>query len=321
MLSLDGPIRRPPSAGVSVTRQAPGRHRRPARTKNAWAHRFGSWVRLGRRERLERRDRLGRRERFGRRDRVGRSQRLGWPRSGREPRLAFGRRGQLWSVVVGPAVLALANDRERNPGPWGRGAARPCSGDLVRHRSDAQVGDGSLQKPNAAAGRLVVGRVARLGASETQSVGHRIGVVTRRARKRQRLVGQVEVAAGASQLEAALPHALRDLQPPAAGRRGRSRTGTGAGIAGDRRRSVGPHDASPVQRRGGTSPGSGSRPNSAARQGGHTHQSGLAGAWRVGSPSNIKRHRPHCRGGGSASPGLCCRRRSTRASPAGSPRG
>ncbi len=240
--------------------QVPWRHRRPAGSKDAWAHRFGWWDRL--RWRL----------------RLGWRARLGWPRFGQERRLSFGRRGQPSSVVVCRVMLALAKDRERNPGPWGRGTARPGSGDLAQHRSDPQVGDGSLQEPNAAAGRLVVGRVARSGASESQGVGHGVGVVTRRAGERERLVGQVEAAAGASQLEAALPHPLRDLQPLAAGRMGRPRIGTGAGTAGDRRRSVGPHDASPVQRRGGTSFGFASRPNSAVRQGRHTHQPGIAGA-------------------------------------------
>jgi hypothetical protein len=177
--------------------------------------------------------------------------------------LSFGGRGRLWSVAVCRVVLALANDRERNRGPWDLGRVRPCSGDLAQLCSDPQVGNGSLQEPNAAAGRLVVGRVARLGASEAQGVSHGVGVVTRRARERERLVVRVEVAAGASQVEAAMPYALGDLQPPAARRM---------------RRSVSPHDASPVRRRGDTSFGYGSRPSSAAPQGGHTHQSGLAGA-------------------------------------------
>jgi hypothetical protein len=191
--------------------------------------------------------------------------------------LSFGRRGRPSSVVACRVVLALTNDRERNPGLWVRGTAWPCSGDLAQPRSDPQVGDGPLEETNAEAGRLIVGWVARLGASETQGVGHRVGVVSRHARQRERLVGQAEVAAGASQLEAALPDALRYLQPPAARRMRRSRIGTGAGPTGDLRRSVGTHDAPPVRRRGDTSFGSGTRPNSAARHGGHTHQSGMAG--------------------------------------------
>ena len=192
--------------------------------------------------------------------------------------MSLGRPGQRSSVVVCRVVVPLANDWECNPGPRGRAAARHGPGLLARHRSDPQVGDDSLQEPNTAAGRPVVGRMARLGESETQSVGHGVWVVTRRAGEREGLVGQVEAAAGASQLEAALPHALSDLQTRATGRMRRPRIGTGAGPAGDWRRAVGRHDASPVQRRGVTSFGSASRPNSAARQGGQTHQSGIAGA-------------------------------------------
>jgi hypothetical protein len=49
-------------------------------------------------------------------------------------------------------------------------------------------------------------------------MGHRVEVVTRRACERERVVGQGEVAAGTSQFEAALPHALRNLHCLAAGR-------------------------------------------------------------------------------------------------------
>jgi hypothetical protein len=83
-------------------------------------------------------------------------------------------------------------------------------------------------------------------------VGHGVKVVTRRACERERVVGQEEVAAGTSQFETAPPHALRDLQPLAAGR---FRIGTGAGAAGDRRRFVGPHHVSEWLREGlGCSP-------------------------------------------------------------------
>ena len=198
-----------PSASASVPGQVPWRHRRPTGPQDAGAYRFRWWDRLGRWDRFGWRDRSGWRHRFGWRDR------LRWPRSGQERRLSFGRRGQPSSVVVCRVVRALAKDREPNPGPRGHGTAGLASRDLAQHRSEAQVGDGSLEEPNAAAGRLVVGRVARLGASESQGVRHRVGVVTRYACERERVVGHVEVAAGASQLEAALPHALRDLQPPA----------------------------------------------------------------------------------------------------------
>jgi hypothetical protein len=94
----------------------------------------------------------------------------------------------------------------------------PCAGDIALDRPDTQVADGSLQQPNAAAARLAVGRVARLGASESQGVGHGVEVVTRRACERERVVAKAEVAAGTSQFETALPHALGDLQSLAAGR-------------------------------------------------------------------------------------------------------
>jgi hypothetical protein len=135
-------------------------------------------------------------------------------------------------------------DRGRDAGPCGRVRPTPCAGDLARARSDTQVADGSLQQPKAAAGRLAVGGVARLGPSESQGVGHRVKVVARRACEGERMVGEVEVAPGASQFEAALPHALRDLQPVAAGRVRRVRIGTATGAAGARRRSVGAHHGS-----------------------------------------------------------------------------
>jgi hypothetical protein len=83
-----------------------------------------------------------------------------------------------------------------------------------------------------------------LGASESQRVGHGVRIVARRACEGERVVGEVDVAPGASQFETALPHALRDLQPLAAGRARRRRIGTAAGAAGARRRSVGAHHVS-----------------------------------------------------------------------------
>jgi hypothetical protein len=75
-------------------------------------------------------------------------------------------------------------------------------------------------------------------------VGQGVTVVARRACEGERVIGEVEGAPGTSQFEAALPHALRDLQPLAAGRAHRLRIGTAAGAAGARRRSVGAHDVS-----------------------------------------------------------------------------
>jgi len=152
--------------------------------------------------------------------------------------------------------MAEVKNRERDPGPWGLVTPTPCAGDIALDRPDTQEADGSLQQPNAAAGRLAIGRVARLGASESQGVGHGVKVVTRRPCERERVVAQLEVAAGTCQFETALPHALRDLQPLAAGRTRRFRVGTGAGAAGDRCRSVGPHHVSEWLREGlGCSPG------------------------------------------------------------------
>jgi integrase len=51
---------------------------------------------------------------------------------------------------------------------------------------------------------------------------------------------------------------------------------------------------SPTCRRRATSWGPGLRPSRMARHGGHSHQSGWAGAYSVGSPSNSSRQRPHC---------------------------
>jgi Transposase len=88
------------------------------------------------------------------------------------------------------------------------GSAWPGSGDLACLCFDAQEGDGSFQQPDAAAGGLVVGGVARLRASETEGVGHGVGVVAGRAQQRERLVGRVELVAVVCQFEAVVPHAL-----------------------------------------------------------------------------------------------------------------
>jgi hypothetical protein len=45
-----------------------------------------------------------------------------------------------------------------------------------------------------------------------------VGIVAGRAQQRERLVGKVELLAATSQLEAALPHALCDLQRRPTGR-------------------------------------------------------------------------------------------------------
>ena len=64
------------------------------------------------------------------------------------------------------------------------------------------------------------------------------------------------MAVGTGQFETALPHALRDLEPLVAGRGRRFRVGAGAGAAGDRRRSVRPHEVPAWLRDGlGCSPG------------------------------------------------------------------
>jgi hypothetical protein len=135
-------------------------------------------------------------------------------------------------------------DRERDPGPRRRVTPTPCAGDITLDRSDTQEADGSLQQPNAAAGLFAIGRVARLGASESQRVGHGVRVVARRACEGERMVGKLEVAPGTSQFETAPPHTLRDLQPLAAGRGRRLRIGTAPGAAGARRRSVRAHHVS-----------------------------------------------------------------------------
>jgi hypothetical protein len=61
------------------------------------------------------------------------------------------------------------------------------------------------------AGGLVVGGVARLRASATESVGHSVGVVAGRAQQRDRLGGRVELVAVVSQFEAVVPHPLCHL--------------------------------------------------------------------------------------------------------------
>jgi hypothetical protein len=138
--------------------------------------------------------------------------------------------------------------------PW-RHRRAPCAGDIALDLPDTQVADGSLQQPNAAAGRLAIGRVARLRASESQGMGHGVEVVTCRACERERVIAQVEVTVGTRQFQTALPHALRDLEPLAAGRPRRFRVGAGAGATGDRRRSVRPHRVSAWLREGlGCSP-------------------------------------------------------------------
>ena len=58
------------------------------------------------------------------------------------------------------------------------------------------------------AGGLVVGGVTRLRASETEGVGHGVGVVAGRVQQRERLLGRVELVAVVSQFEAVVPHAL-----------------------------------------------------------------------------------------------------------------
>ena len=227
----------PTPCSASAPGQPPGRHRRAARSNDGRAHRFGWW------------------DRFGWRDRLGWRDRFGWPRFGQEQRGSFGRRGQRSSIVACRVVPTFVKDREHDPGWWGLVTPTPCAGDIAPDRPDTQVADGSLQQPNAAAGRLGIGRVARLGASESQGVGHGVKVVTRRACERERVVAQVEMAAGTSQFQTALPHALRHLPSLAAGRTRRLRVGTGAGAAGDRRRSVGAHHVSDWLREGlGCSP-------------------------------------------------------------------
>src|SRR4029453_13141796 len=152
------------------------------------------------------------------------------------------------------------------------------SGELQWLHLDTQVANCVLQEPDAAACGLVAGGVARLRAAETQGVGQRVGIVAGRSQQCERLVGQVEMLAGATQLEAALPHALRDLQWRPTGRMRRARAGTVPPGIDNLAGGVGPPDVTPVGR-GRTAPfGAWWRPNRMARQGGHTHQSGLAGA-------------------------------------------
>ena len=100
-----------------------------------------------------------------------------------------------------------------------------------------QVGDGLLEKPDAAAAGLVMRRVTRSRASETQGVGHGVDIVAGGSGERERLVGQADVAAGARacQFETALPHMLRELHLRSADRVDESRFRTGAMTAGDRR--------------------------------------------------------------------------------------
>lgn len=171
-------------------------------------------------------------------------------------------------------VVASATTRPRRA----RRSAWLGSGDLAWLCLDTQVGDGALQEPNAPACRLVVGGVTGLRASETQGMGQGVGIVAGHAQQRERLAGQVELLAVTGHLAAVLPHALCDLQRrPTSGMRW-PRIGTVPWDVDDRARAVGPHDVSPL-RRWRTAPfGTGGRPNRLARQGGHTHQSGRAGA-------------------------------------------
>jgi hypothetical protein len=113
------------------------------------------------------------------------------------------------AILRALAVLARVAARTANGVRCGvAGSAWPGSGDLAWLCFDAQEGDGSFQQPDAAAGGLVIGGVARLRASETEGMGHGVGVVVGRVQQRERLVGRVELVAVVSQFEAVAPHAL-----------------------------------------------------------------------------------------------------------------
>jgi hypothetical protein len=113
--------------------------------------------------------------------------------------------------------------------------------------------------------------------------------------------------------------------PPLTARRGenastldrnrcRGRPPAGSVGRSSRRVASAPRWATPV--------GCGWQPSRMARQGGHNHQPGRpSGWWRVGSPANINRHRPHCRRGGSVLPGASPELGSTRGCSASSTTG
>ena len=170
-LSADTP------ASASAAGQPPGRHRRAARSEHGRAHRFG------------------RRDRFGWRNRLGWRDRLRWPRFGQERRSWF----VAWAALFDRCLSCGADLRElTSPRPWLVGSRHADAG-CWRYRPGPTCHPGSRWLAPTAerrGGRLAIGRVARLGASESQGVGDGVKVVTRRPCERERVVAQLEVAAG-----------------------------------------------------------------------------------------------------------------------------
>jgi hypothetical protein len=189
-----------------------------------------------------------------------------------------------------PASHRLYRYHRSIPGPGTRraGQALARTADLAIVRLRSEPCRRALEQPDRVFEDRICWAISMSGAPEHEGVKHGRRTVMGAAEQVEREGEVIALTARARQVDGALPDNLRGLERPHHGRRSH---GTGRDPSrGDRG-----HRLGPPWRRPATGP-----PSRAARQGGQSHQSGIAAGWRAGSPSNTERQRPHWRGRGSA---------------------
>jgi hypothetical protein len=159
--------------------------------------------------------------------------------------------------------------------------------DLAGGRSRAEPGRRSREQPNRVPEDRIFGTISTSCSPELQGMEHGRRTVMGGPEQIEGDEETVTPASGVRQVDGALPDQLGPLERSHHGRRRLLHFGRRP-RRGDRRHRLGRVWRSPAGR----------LPRRASWQGGHSHQSGIAAAWRVGSPSNRPRQRPHRRDGG-----------------------